>query len=131
MRRQIDPELEAIDVPAGTAAGHFLVQDAAPRAHPLHIAGTDETLVAEAVAVTGGAFEHVGDGLDAAVRVIGEAAEGTFERIVEGEMVEEQEGIVFVADARRNRAAQLHARAFDGDLRFDNFGDRSKVVHVV
>ncbi len=54
----------------------------------------------------------------------------TFERIVEGKMVEEQEGIEFVADPRRNRAAQLDARAFDGSLRFDNSGDSSKVVHV-
>ncbi len=51
VRGQVDPQLEAVDVPAGTAAGHFLVQDAAPGAHPLHVAGTDRALVAEAVAV--------------------------------------------------------------------------------
>ena len=107
------------------------MQDAATRAHPLHIARTDETLVAEAVAVSSGAFEHVGDGLDAAVRVVRKAAQGPLERIVEGEVVEEQEGIEFIADARRDRAAQLHSGTLDGDLRFDNFGDGSKVVHVV
>lgn len=77
-----------------------------------------------------GPLEHVCDGLDAAVRVVGEAANGTLEWIVEGKMVEEQEGIEFIADARRNRAAQLHARPFDGGLRFDDFRDSSKVVHV-
>ena len=65
------------------------------------------------------------------MRMHRKAADGPFDRVIECEMVEKQEGIVFVADARRNRAAQFHARAFDGDLRFDDFGDTSKVVHVV
>ena len=107
------------------------MQDAAPGAHPLYIAGTDEALVAEAIAMMCGAFEHVGDRLDAAVRVVWKAAQRTFKRIIEGKVVEEQEGIEFIADARRNRAAQFHTRAFDGNLRFDDFGDASKVVHVV
>ena len=76
------------------------------------------------------AFEHVGDSLDAAMWMIGKAADGTFEGIVEGEMVEEQEGVEFVADARRNGATQLDPCAFDGDLRFDHFFDSSKVVHA-
>ena len=125
VRGQVDPQLEAIDVSARAAAGHFLVQDAATGTHPLHIAGTDQAGVAEAVAMTGGAFEHVGDGFDAAVRVVGEAADGTFDGIVEGEVVEEQKGIEQVADPRRNGAAKPHARAFNGVLRFDNLGDFS------
>ena len=76
------------------------------------------------------ALEHVGDGFDAAMRVHGEAADGTFDGIVEGEVVEEQEGIELVADARRNGSAQFHARAFDGVLRFDDLGDGSKLVHA-
>ena len=106
------------------------MQDAAPGTHPLHIARTDQALVAEAVAVGRGAFEHVGDGLDAAVRMVGKAADGSFQGIVEGEMVEEQEGVEFIADPRCNGAAQLHACAFNGDLRFDNLRDGSKVVHA-
>jgi hypothetical protein len=131
MRRQVDPQLEAGDEPAWTAAGHFLVQDAAARTHPLHVAGKDSAFVAEAVAVGGGAFEHVGDGLDAAVRVVGEAADGTFERVVEGEVVEEQEGVEQVADARTEGAQQFDARALDGGLRFDDLGDGSGLVHDV
>ncbi len=53
-----------------------------------------------------GAFEHVGDGFNAAMRVRGEAAAGAFERIVESKMVEEQEWIVFVAGTRRDGALQ-------------------------
>jgi len=75
-------------------------------------------------------FEHVGDGFDAAVRMVGEAAQGTFKLIGEGEVVEEQEGVGLVADARGDGAKQTHARAFDGGLWFDNLGDGSKVVHV-
>jgi len=122
--------LEAVDIAARAAAGHFLVQDAAPGAHPLHVAGADGALVAQAVAVVGGAFEHVSDGLDAAVGMVGKAAQRPFQGIVKGKMVEEQEGIEFVADPWRDRAAQLDARSLNSDLRFDNSGNGSQVVHV-
>jgi len=100
MRRQVDPELEAVDVSALAAARHFFMHDAATGTHPLHVTGTDETCVAEAIAVGGGTFEHVGDGFDAAMRMIGEAAQRTLKRIVEGEVVEEQEGVEQVAGFR-------------------------------
>jgi len=45
-------------------------------------------------------------------------------------MVEEQEGIVFVANVRRNRTAQFDARALNGGLWFNNCRDSSKVVHA-
>jgi hypothetical protein len=70
-----------------------------------------------------GAFKHIGDGLDAAVWMSGKPANGSLNRIVESEMVEEQEGVELVADARRNRAQEFDTRAFDGDLRFDDLGE--------
>ena len=73
----------------------------------------------------GGALEHVGDGFDAAMRMIREAAHWSFKRVVEGEVIEEQEGIGLVADARGYGAKQTHARTFDGGLWFDNLGDGS------
>jgi len=99
------------------------MENAAAGAHPLYIAGKDGAFVPKAVAVGGGAVEHVGDGFDTAMRMIREAAQGTFERIVEGEVVEEQEGIELVADARGYGAKQTHACAFDGGPWFDNLGD--------
>jgi hypothetical protein len=45
-------------------------------------------------------------------------------------MIKEQERVILVANARGNGAAQFHARALNGDLWFDNFGDRSKAVHA-
>jgi len=125
VRWEVDPELEAIDVSTGSAAGHFFVHDAATGAHPLHVARTDGAFVADAVAVGGGAFEHVGDGFDATVRMVGEAAHGTFERVVEGEVVEEQEGVIKVAGLGAEGTKQTHARAFDGGLWFDCLGDGS------
>jgi len=75
--------------------------------------------------VGGGAFEHVGDGFDATVRMVGEAAHGTFERVVEGEVVEEQKGVVEVAGLGAERAKQTHTRAFNGGLWFDCLGNDS------
>ena len=57
----------------GISLGHFLVQNAAAGGHPLDIAGAEAALVAEAVAVFYGAGQNVGDRLDAAVRMPGEA----------------------------------------------------------
>ena len=80
--------------------------------------------------MTRGAFEHISNGLDAAMWVVGKAADGPFDGIIEGEVVEEQEGVEQVADTRRDGATQLDARAFDGVLRFDNLRDFSWVVHI-
>ena len=129
-RGQVDPKLEAVDVSAFAAAGHFFMQDAASGTHPLHVAGTDEAFIAETVAVGSGAFEHVGDGFDAAVRMVGEAAQGALERVVEGEVIEEQKGVKLVAGFGRDGTQQTHARAFDGGLWFDGLGYNSKIVHV-
>ena len=72
-RGQVGPELEAVHAALRVALRHFLMHDAAARGHPLHVAGAERAAVAEAVAVLDGAGEHVGDGLDAAVRMPGEA----------------------------------------------------------
>ena len=86
----------------------------------MHITGIDGAFVAEAVAVMRGTFEHVGDGFDAAMRMIWKAADGTFDGIVEGEVIEEQEGIEEIGFMRRDGTSKQHARAFDDVLRFDD-----------
>ena len=118
-RRQVGPELEAVHAALRVALRHLLMQDAAAGRHPLHVAGAERAAVAEAVAVVDRAGEHVGDGLDAAMRMPREAGEVVV-RVVVAEIVEQQERIELAGVAEPKRAAQLHARAFHGRLGLDD-----------
>jgi hypothetical protein len=89
-RRQVGPELEAVHAALRVALRHLLVHDAAAGGHPLHVAGAERAAVAEAVAVLDRAGEHVGDRLDAAMRMPREPGEVVV-RIVVAEVVEQQE----------------------------------------
>ena len=90
-RGEVDPQLEA-----GHAAffllGHLGVDDAAPGGHPLHAAGLQQAGVAHAVVVAHATRLHDGDRLEAAVRVVGEAADVVAGRVA-AEGIEHQEGI--------------------------------------
>ena len=97
------------------ALRHFLMQDAAPGRHPLHVAGAEIAAIAEAVAVLDVAGQHIGDGLDAAMRMPGKAG-AIFVRPVVAEIVEQQERIELGGVAEAEGAAQMHAGAFDGRL---------------
>ena len=100
------------------ALGHLLMDDAAARRHPLHVAGGDGAMVPHAVAMLDGAGEDVGDGLDAAVRMPREARQVILRNVV-AEIVEQQEGVEIGRVAEAERAAQVYARAFQGGLGFD------------
>src|SRR5262249_6196367 len=89
-RRKVGPQVEAVHASARVALRHLLVQDAAAGGHPLHVAGAERAFVAEAVAVLDRAGQHVGDGLDAAVRVPGKSC-AVVVRPVIAEIVEQQE----------------------------------------
>src|SRR4051794_9491524 len=121
-RRKIGPELEAMHAAGGIALGHFLMDDAAAGRHPLHVAAGDGAAIAHAVAVFDGAREDVGDRLDSAVRVPGEAGEVVCRDVV-AEVVEEEEGVEFRSVAESEAAAEMDAGAFNGwlglDLTFD------------
>jgi hypothetical protein len=69
------------------------VQDATPACHPLHVARTDDTRIAETIAMAHIAFEHVGDGFDAAMRMGRKTDDRSIGRIIEREMVEEQKRV--------------------------------------
>ena len=97
------------------ALGHLLVDDPAARRHPLDVAGGDGAVVAHAVAVLHGSGEDVGDGLDAAVGMPREARQVILRNVV-AEVVEEQERVEVGCVAEAERAAQMHARAFEGRL---------------
>ena len=106
---EVDPELEA-----GHAAflllGHLGVDDAAPGGHPLHAAGLEQADVADAVAVPHAALEHDRHGLEAAVRVVGKAAD-VVARGVAAERVEHQERIEALLQRLGQDARQLDAGA--------------------
>ena len=117
-RREIGPQLEAVHAAGRVALGHFLVDDAAAGGHPLDVAGGDGAVVAHAVAVLDGAGEHVGDGLDAAMRMPGEAGEVVLGDVV-AEVVEQEERIEVGGVAEAEGAAEMDAGAFEGGLGFD------------
>ena len=121
-RRQIGPELEAVHAALLVALRHFLMQDAAAGRHPLHVAGAEIAAIAQAVAVLDVAGEHIGDGLDAAMRMPREAGE-IFVRPVVAEIVEQQERVEFGGVAEAERAAQMHAGALDRGLGRNNAFD--------
>ena len=106
------------------ALRHLLVQDAAAGRHPLHVARAERAAVAEAVAVIDVAGQHVGDGLDAAVRMPGKAGE-ILARAVVAEIVEQQERIEVRRVAEAERATEVHAGAFDVRLRLTDLLDGS------
>src|SRR5439155_5721860 len=118
-RRQIRPELEPVHPPGGIALRHLLMQDPAPRGHPLDVAGSELARVPEAVAVKDGSGEHVRDGLDAAVRVPRETGDVVGRPLV-AEIVEQEERVGLRRLAEAERAPELHARALEGGNGLDD-----------
>jgi hypothetical protein len=101
---------------------HLRVDHAAAGGHPLHAAVLQQALVAGAVAVAHAAGDHVGDGLEAAVRMVGKAGEVVV-GLVAAERVEHQERIEAALQRVVEHARQFHAGAVGsgaaGDETFD------------
>src|SRR3974390_394041 len=100
------------------------MQDAAAGGHPLHVASAEIAAIAEAVAVLDVAGEHVGDGLDAAMRMPGKAGEILIRAVV-AEIVEQQERVEFTGVAEAERAAKVYAGAFERGRGRDDVFDRT------
>jgi hypothetical protein len=116
-RRQVDPQLEAAHQPA-LLLRHLGVDDAAARVHPLHIARAQMAAVAHMVLVQHVPGEHVGDGLEPAVRM----RRKTFDvlaRLVAAELVEHQERVEARELALPEAAPERYAGAVGGALRRD------------
>jgi hypothetical protein len=94
---------------------HLLVDDAAPRRHPLDIAGGDGAAVPEAVAVLDGSREDVRDGLDPAVGMPWEARQVILRTVIP-EVVKEEKRVELGRVAEAERAPQVNARTFQGRL---------------
>jgi hypothetical protein len=84
-----------------------------PGGHPLRAAAGDEPVVAAAVAVAHPALEHHGHRLEAAVRVIGEAAHAGG-GVVGVDAIEEDERVEVAERRLPDGAREVHARALDG-----------------
>jgi hypothetical protein len=121
-RGQVAPQLEPGHAALAVALGHLLVDDAAPRRHPLHVARADKALVAHAVAVLDFAVEHVRDRLHAAVRMPREALPVVV-GILRPERVEQEEGIELGHLVEAEDAVQADARSFHDRLALPNFRD--------
>jgi len=106
------------------ALGHLLVDNPAPRRHPLDVAGGDGAAVPHAIAVLHGSGENVRDGFDPAVGVPREARQVVRGNVI-AEVVEEQEGIDFRRVAEAEGASQPHAGALARGLRLRDLSDRS------
>ena len=117
-RRKIRPQLEPVHAPALIALGHFLMDDPAPRRHPLNVAGRDAALVPHAIGVIHGSGQHVGDGLDAAMRMPRKARQIIVGNIV-AKIIEKQKRIEVGCIAETERAPQMHPRALKRRLGLD------------
>ena len=86
------------------------MQDPTPGSHPLHITGAQFSAITQAVAMLHASGEHIGDGLDAAVRMPGKTGE-VIARPVAAEIVKQQEWIDLACFSEADGAPQLHAGA--------------------
>ena len=108
-RRLGDPELDAVHV-AAVAAGSLLgVGHAAAGGHEVELAGRDDLLGAEGVAVQRLAFEQPGDGLQADVGMRGDA-EAAFVDGGGAHVVDEAPRPDGAASPARQRAAHREGR---------------------
>jgi hypothetical protein len=89
------------------------MHDAAAGGHPLHAAGPEQAGIALVVAMAHAAREHVGHGLEAAMRMIGKAGD-VVGALVGAELVEHQERVEIGQRLAADHAIELHAGAVAG-----------------
>ena len=108
---KIGPQLEPVHAARGVSFGHFLVNNASARGHPLHVAGGDRSFVAHAVAVLDFPGENIGNRLNPPVRMPGKPRRVVGWHIV-AKIVQQQEGVELRGVPESECAAQMHARSF-------------------
>ena len=119
---QIGPQLKAVHASGVITLGHLLVQDPRPGGHPLDVAGAEGALIPQAVAMVDGACEHIGNGLDAAVRMPWEAGH-IVGGLIATKVIEEQKRIGLFRVAETEGATQADTGTFDVGLGFDDAFD--------
>jgi hypothetical protein len=90
---------------------HLLVNDASASGHPLNITGSNGPPITQAIAMLDCARQHVSDGLDAAMRMPGEAGEVIVGNVV-AEIIQQQKRIEVGSVAESKRAPETHPCAF-------------------
>src|SRR5215470_9312409 len=100
------------------------MQNAAARGHPLHVTGSHLAAVAQAVAMFNGAGKHIGNGLDATVRMPRKSSQIVFWIFV-AKVVQQQERIEVFGLTEAEGALQLYACAFNGRLRLNDLSNRT------
>ena len=107
--------------------GNLGVDHAAAGDHPLHAAVAQQAFVPRIVSVAHAAGEHVGHGLEAAMRMVWEAGDVVV-RIVAAECVQHQEGIEAALQLAGQHAGQRHARAVRGSDALNDALDIARLV---
>src|SRR5690349_13146820 len=102
------------------ALWHLLVQNAASSSHPLHVAGTHLSAVAEAVTVLHRSGQHVRDRLDPAMRMPWESL-NVVRRILVPEIVEQEERIKLLRLPEAERTLQFDACTFQRRFGLNHF----------
>src|SRR6266571_7956385 len=124
-RGQVHPYLESVHSAALLAdplRRHLRMHDAGARGHPLHVARAKHAAMAGRVLVLELALQHVRDGLEAAMRVIGRADRFAGAVIGRPHLVEKEEGIDCVQSRGRHWPAHDEACAFALTVRSDDPG---------
>ena len=111
---QVQPELKAFHH-AFFLLRNLGVDHAFGGRHPLHAAVFQQALVAGAVTVQHAPGNHVGDGLKAAVRVVGKAGDVVV-GLVAAKRIEHQKGVQPVLQVLGQHAGEFDARAVRGSL---------------
>src|SRR5436309_4612290 len=120
--RQVDPDLEAVDAPTllpDALRGHLGVHDPRARGHPLHVTGPETPPVARRVLVLEFALERVGDGLEAAVRMVRCADRLTGRVVHRPQLVDEEKGVHLLQARRGEGPANHETRALGLAMRAD------------
>jgi hypothetical protein len=112
--------LEAFDLPTRSTLWQFLVQDATPTRHPLHIPGSNDADISQAVTVTDITIQHVSDGLNATVGMRGKTCNRTLDWVIEREMIKEQKWVKWVCPAGTKGTAKQDIGSLDHEIRLNN-----------
>src|SRR5579863_2720954 len=94
------------------------MDDAATRRHPLNVTGRDGALVAHAVAMIDSSGKYIGNGLDAAMRMPGEARQIIVGNII-AEIVKKKKRIEVGCIPETECTPQMYSRALERRLGLD------------